>query len=154
MTVPRPTSLLRNVPLPEPYLLGIAAGTVLHRARPWALPGSRRGHRLVGPPLIAAGVLLALRSVLAAGLVDLDHPDRLLTAGPYAGCRNPMYVAWGLIHLGVAVTAGSGWTMVAVPAAAAAVHREVLREEARLAVAHGTEFERYRSSVPRYLPRW
>jgi hypothetical protein len=30
---------VQNVPVPEPYLLGIAAGARLQRVRAWRLPG-------------------------------------------------------------------------------------------------------------------
>src|SRR6266498_395151 len=52
---------VNNVPLPEPYLLGIAVGVWLHRMRPWVLPGPRYVHRLAGWPLIAAGTYLVVR---------------------------------------------------------------------------------------------
>jgi len=143
---------LRNVPVPEPGLLGLAVGVVLHRLRPWSLPGPPRIHRLVGSILVAAGTLLVMRAVQAAGSMVVDDPDRLLTSGPYAVCRNPMYLGWWLLNVGVALAAGSGWMLVTVPPAALAVHRGVLGEEQRLAARFGDEFDRYQARVPRYLP--
>jgi protein-S-isoprenylcysteine O-methyltransferase Ste14 len=145
---------LSNVPVPEPHLLGIAAGVLLHRLRPWVLPGSRNLHRLVGWPLIAAGTYLVVRSLAAASQVDLEHPDRLVTSGPYAVSRNPMYVGWALLHLGGGVAGGVGWIVATFPAAVGWVHREVLREERALGQDFGDELGRYRAAVPRYLPRW
>lgn len=144
---------LGNVPLPEPYLLGIAASAGLSRVRPWALPGSPLTHRLAGAPLIAAGTIVIARSLQAAGQVDLDHPRRLVTTGPYAASRNPMYVGWALLHLGAAVAGGSVW-MLAAFAATGQVHRQILGEERELGDRFGDEFGRYRAAVPRYLPRW
>jgi hypothetical protein len=46
---------VRNVPLPEPHLLGMAIGGWLHHLRPWKLPDSRNISRLVGCSLIALG---------------------------------------------------------------------------------------------------
>ena len=59
----RPPLRLGNVPLPEPYLLALAASAWLGRVRPWVLPGSRLTHRLLGCPLIVAGTILVVRSL-------------------------------------------------------------------------------------------
>jgi protein-S-isoprenylcysteine O-methyltransferase Ste14 len=143
---------LRNLPLPEPHLIAIAAGVVLNRVRPVTLPGPRHVHRLAGWLLVAAGGSLVAWSVDAAGDVDLEQPDRLVTSGPYALSRNPMYLGWALLHLGSGVLSGSAWTVATLPLAVASVHGEVRREEQRLADALGEDFERYRTTVPRYLP--
>ena len=82
----------------------------------------------------------------------VDDPRRLLTTGPYAVIRNPMYLGWALLHLGSALVAGSGWILAALPPAALRVHREVLAEERVLEERFGEEFRRYRAAVGRYLP--
>ena len=143
---------LRNVPLPEPFLLGLGLGAVLHRLRPMTLPGTRSVHRIIGIVLVALGTSLIIRAVQAAGSVAVDDPDRLLTSGPYARSRNPMYLGWGLLHLGSALVTGSGWLLAAVPPAILAVHHGVLGEERRLEQRFGDEFARYRAAVPRYRP--
>ena len=142
---------LRNVPLPEPFLLGLGLGAVLHRLRPWRLPGSRPIQRIAGAILVVSGTLLIIRAVQAAGSGTVDDPDRLLTTGPYAHSRNPMYLGWGLLHLGSALLAGSGWLLAVELPAALAVHRGVLGEERRLETRFGDEFDRYRAAVGRYL---
>ena len=86
--------------------------------------------------------------------MGLDHPGRLVTTGPYAVSRNPMYTGWALLHLGVAAAGGSAWTLAAFPAAAGQVHRLALGEERELGHTFGDEFSRYRAAMPRYLPRW
>jgi protein-S-isoprenylcysteine O-methyltransferase Ste14 len=141
---------LSNVPVPEQNVVGIAAGLVLHRARPWQLPGHRVVHRLVGSTLCAGGAALVVRSWSAAGQVDLSRPERLVTSGPYATSRNPMYVGWALLQVGVGVISGSAWVVATLPPAAGWVHRQVLREERALAAGFGDEFGRYRATVPRY----
>jgi protein-S-isoprenylcysteine O-methyltransferase Ste14 len=140
------------VPVPEAHLTGLGIAVCLRRAHPWTLPGPRYGHHLVGLPLIAAGVWHVARSVRAAHRVDLADPDRLVVTGPYATCRNPMYVGWALLHVGAAVAAGSGWALASFPPVAAWMHHEVLREERGLMDAFGGEYRRYRTAVPRYLP--
>jgi protein-S-isoprenylcysteine O-methyltransferase Ste14 len=141
------------VPLPEPYLLGIAAAVWLERRQPSALPGPRYLHHLTGWPLTLAGAYLIERSWAATTQVELQHPALLVTSGPYAASRNPMYLGWALLQLGAGVVRGSWWVIAAVPAAAALVHRQVRSEERTLDNAFGDEFRRYRATVPRYLPR-
>ncbi|MGH3386390.1 MAG: methyltransferase family protein [Nocardioidaceae bacterium] len=141
---------MANVPLPELILLGVAAGVGLQRLRPWPLPGDRRLQHLVGWPLVALGTTLVVRSVQEAGRVDLEQPESLVTGGPYARRRNPMYVGWALIHLGVGLTSGSVWVLATMPVVAGPMHREVLGEERRLGQKFGPEFRRYRAAVPRY----
>ena len=143
---------LRNVPLPEPFLFGLGLGALLHRFRPCRLPGIRSLHRIGGAVLVALGTYLIIWSVRAAGSVVVDDPDRLLITGPYARSRNPMYLGWGLLHLGSALVTGSGWLVAAGPPALLATHRVVLGEERRLEARFGDQFVRYRAAVPRYLP--
>ena len=154
-TVPRNQfpGTLRNLPLPEPFLIAIGAGTLLQRVRPRTLPGSRYVHRLVGSTLIASGSYLVMRSVAAARSVAIDDPQQLLSTGPYAVVRNPMYEGWALLHLGLALVTGSGWTLAVLLPAALCVHRQVLVEERLLDERFGEQFGRYRSAVGRYLPR-
>lgn len=142
----------RNVPLPEPHLAALVVGAVLERRRPWPLR-RRRWSRAVGWPLVAVGAGLVGAAVRTTVGTHLERPDRLVTAGPYAHSRNPMYVGWSLVHLGAALVSGSGWLLAGLPLAAAAIDREVRAEERRLAERFPVAFERYRRRVPRYVGR-
>ena len=140
-----------NVPLPEAHLLALAVGAGLDRVHRWRLPRSRVVSWLTGGPLVVAGAWLALRSVAAAGQTRLEVPDRLVTRGPYAVCRNPMYVASAMLHLGIGVAARSGWSVALLPIAVLWTHRQVLAEEAHLRRAFPEAFAAYRAAVPRYV---
>lgn len=144
---------MRNVPIPEASLVGIAVGAGLHWARPHKLPGSRPVQRFVGWSIVGAGSLIVARSLKAAGNTELTKPQRLVTSGPYAVTRNPMYVGWALLQLGIGVAAGSEWILVTLPLVGAAVHRDVLREERRLTEKFGDEYLQYSAKVGRYFPR-
>jgi len=108
-----------------------------------------------GLPVIAGGVALNVWAVSARGAGDLEHPDRLVTSGPYAVTRNPMYVGWSLLHLGLAMAARSPWVLASWPVSFALVHRAVLREDRQLATRFGPDLTDYQRRVPRYgsLPR-
>jgi protein-S-isoprenylcysteine O-methyltransferase Ste14 len=142
---------LRNVPLPESFLLGIGAGLVLHRLWPQRLPGSDSLRRVLGWSLLGAGSTLVASAWRAVGEVDLEHPAGLVSAGPYEISRNPMYVGWGLLHLGAALTVGSAWMAATFPLSAIWLHHQILGEERQLDNAFGEEYRRWRATVPRYL---
>ncbi|WP_410786313.1 methyltransferase family protein [Kribbella sp. C-35] len=129
-------------------MAGIAAGLALEQVRPW-----RVRRRSSGWALIATGGIVIAGALQAAAANDLARPERLVTSGPYALSRNPMYVGWVLAQLGIGLITGSGWILATVPAVGAGLHRDVVREERRLARTFGDEYERYSERVGRYLPR-
>ena len=139
-----------RLPLPEGNIAGIAVGLVLHWVRPRqdARRTSRRG---LGWALVGAGVGVNTWAMSAHGPGDLERPTRLVTSGPYAYSRNPMYLGWHLIQLGVGVATGLGWVLATLPVAVAYTHRGIEHEETELARHFGPEFTGYRASVPRYL---
>jgi protein-S-isoprenylcysteine O-methyltransferase Ste14 len=143
----------RNLPGPEAYVAGVAAALAAHRVWPWHLPGPKGWRHVVAWPLAIAGTRLIAGAVRAAGTVDLEHPNGLVTGGPYAHSRNPMYVGCAMVGLAAGVMTRSGWMLAAVPVAAAWTHMDVLEEERRLATSFGAEFAAYRAAVPRYVGR-
>lgn len=140
-----------NVPVPEPYLVGLVVGIVLQAFVPWPLlPRAWMGHA-AGWPLILAGVLLAAWAVLTAGDVDVERPDRIVTGGPYAYSRNPMYVAWAAIYLGITFVLNAAWILLASPGVLALIHVVVRREERALERRFGADYTAYRRQARRYL---
>lgn len=140
----------RNVPLPEPHLGVLGTGLVLSLLRPRPL-SSTPGVRRAGWPLIAVGVGLAAWAARSAAEVDLERPDRLVVTGPYRRSRHPMYVAWTLIYLGVALVLNAGWLLRLLPLLVGLMDREARREEERLEEAFGHKYVAYRAGVRRYL---
>jgi protein-S-isoprenylcysteine O-methyltransferase Ste14 len=140
-----------NFPLPEPHMVGILLSEALHLARPWRLPGSGRLYSGVGWTLVGAGVAISASAVRAASDVDLERPSDLVSTGPYATSRNPMYVGWTLLYLGVALVTRNSWMFLSLPLVGGIIHREVLREEHALERVFGEEYFRYRRRVRRYI---
>jgi protein-S-isoprenylcysteine O-methyltransferase Ste14 len=62
-----------------------------------------------------------------------------------------MYVGWSMAILGAGVLSRAAWVPICWAIGARFVHREILREEAKLARAFGSEYEAYRGRVSRYL---
>ena len=80
---------------------------------------------------------------------------RLITAGPYAFIRHPLYFGSLLIGLGVLIIAGNPWLALAAPVVFVMVYRQkMVEEEETLRHEWPQEFERYQRAVPRWLPTW
>ncbi|WP_442004667.1 methyltransferase family protein [Paenarthrobacter sp. RAF54_2] len=111
---------------------------------------------MVGSGLLVIGCglnawALAERDRRSTGSFDLERPEELVTSGPYAMTRHPMYVGWWLIHLGAGTLAGSSWVLVTLPVGMLVDQMGVLREEAALLEAFGRPYAEYEKRVRRYL---
>lgn len=141
----------RNVPVPRAHLGGLVVGAGLALWRPLGLPLERPLSVGLGAVLSLTGVAIAAWAVRAAGRVDTVSPDQLVTAGPYRYSRNPMYVGWTALYVGIVLVADVAWPLVLLPVVALLTHRTVRREERRLAERFGEDFSAYRDRVRRYL---
>lgn len=144
------TSLWNRLPLPQQNVGALLVGLVVDWLSRTRLPSLARP---IGLVLGVGGVAVNVAAVRARGAEDIDRPSRLVDRGPYGWTRNPMYVGWSMIHLGVGLTAGSPGMAITWPAAVALIHREILAEERALAAQFGTDFAAYAALVPRYLDR-
>jgi protein-S-isoprenylcysteine O-methyltransferase Ste14 len=143
---------LSNVPLPEPHLALLGAGMLLQALRPLRLPRPGGCLALLGAgATIGASAAAILWATRAAGRVDLAEPQRLVTDGPYAMTRHPMYEAWTAIYAALAVALRNGWLALLFPVLLALVHRETGREDRRLRERFGVRHEAYARATPRYL---
>lgn len=140
-----------NVPVPEPHVAGVLVGTVAHVLWPKRLFARRRLARVSGWVLVWVGLLGIARSVRTVGALEVEKPTALVTSGPYASSRNPMYVAWTAVYLGIALVLNALWLFVVFPVVVAVTHRVVRAEERALEHAFGDEYRAYRRTVPRYL---
>jgi protein-S-isoprenylcysteine O-methyltransferase Ste14 len=140
--------LWERTPVPVENVAGIGAGLLLHGLKPLRAP-----RRLVpiGWFLVVLGTAGIVRSVRERGPGDIQNPERLTTSGLHGMTRNPMYVGWGLLHLGLGLVGRAGWVVATWPFASASIHRLIMREEAELLVRFPEEFDAYRVRVPRYL---
>lgn len=141
----------RNVPVPEPHVGGLLAGGVLHLVRPWPLTSGEWVTWAIGGLLLLAGTTVVAWSVVAVGRQTVAAPTSPVTAGPYRYSRNPMYVGWTALYIGVATLANTAWPVVLVPIVALFVHRTVRREEHALDRRFGEEYRAYRREVRRYV---
>lgn len=76
----------------------------------------------------------------------------LVTSGPYRFTRNPMYLGFTLLYLGLALWFGGYWTLMLLPPVLVVmIHGVIRREEAYLSRLFGTEYDDYRQRVRRWL---
>ena len=119
-----------------------------------------RGHFRIGtrPLLLSAlGYLLyrvagAYRREQHAGSEGFAQPPvRLVTSGPYALSRNPMYLGHLLFLAGLAIATGSRIAAAALVWQAYRLSDRVAIDEERLEGIFGDEYRDYLGRVPRWL---
>lgn len=154
-----PTPQAANLGMVRPplvYLVSIIAGAVL--ALGWPLPFLPRSVTapVGGLVVIAAGVLFSasVGRFRAAGTpVPGNKPTTVIVrAGPYRFSRNPIYLAFSLLELGIAIWVNSLWLIATLLAAVAIMNLVVIpREERYLRMRFGAEYLNYKASVRRWL---
>lgn len=137
-----------------------------------------RWRSLTPLPIIALGLALGrptLDSILLGGAVTAlgefirgwsvahigarsrtrgGHVGPLVTTGPFARCRNPIYLGNLLVGAGIVWATGVPLLLPAYVLLFAVQYGLIVAwEEDQLAAAHGPAFAAYRARVPRWLPR-
>ena len=141
---------------PLVYLATILIGLGLHRARPLPLPAGR-WLAASGAGLIVAAILLFGSAVMRFRAAGTPVPARkpttaIVTTGPYRLTRNPIYLAFSLLQLGIALWVGSWWLLATLALACALMDRVVVpREERYLEARFGEQYRHYKGSVRRWL---
>lgn len=81
-------------------------------------------------------------------------PDKLVTSGPYAVTRNPMYLGHLIFLAGVALATGSPIAVAGFLYQWRRLGRRVRIDEERIEQLFGDEYREYRGRVPRWVPFW
>jgi len=142
---------------------GVVAGVV-----PWWLTGWHvrgplahwAGARVAGLILLAGGAIVLLQSFVRFVAEGRGTPapvaptERLVIGGLYRHVRNPMYLAVVAAIVGQALALGRP-ALLAYAAAVWVVVASFVRwyEEPALTRQFGAQYERYRRTVPAWLPR-
>jgi protein-S-isoprenylcysteine O-methyltransferase Ste14 len=121
-----------------------------------ALDGTA-GH-VLGIVLALGGLVLTLAAQFAMGTswrVGVDHAETtaLVTDGPFAVVRNPIFAAMIPASLGLALLVPNVAAIVGFVALLAAFELQTRKvEEPYLLATHGSEYARYASRVGRFVP--
>lgn len=138
------------------YLLFASFAWALHiqLALPWPWPGPSR---VVGWALLATALALMAWSVLVmfrhrTTVNPYGQPRALVTGGPFAWSRNPIYLGDSLAFASLALLLASPWPLLLLPAVMACMNQGVIeREERRLQATFGAAYDAYRARVRRWL---
>lgn len=141
---------------PLVYLGAIGLGLLLHFAWPVWLVSRAVSLPLGGTVvLVAVAVFLyAVRTFRTAGTpVPGNRPTTTIArTGPYRWSRNPIYLSFSLLQLGVACWVNSLWLLVAlIPAVALMSFVVIPREEQYLETRFPSDYLPYKASVRRWL---
>ena len=123
----------------------------------WPLPFTLPAAVPIGSTMVFASILLFLfsvRTLRAAGtpLPGNQPTTNIVRTGPYRFSRNPIYLSFFAVQLGIALCIGSIWMVATLIPAAALVSRVVIpREEQYLERRFGQQYTSYRDSVRRWL---
>lgn len=141
---------------PLVYLSSIALGVVLQFLWPApVLPRALTPGLGVLVVLMAIGLLVsAIRTFRAAGTpIPANEPTTaIVRAGPYRFSRNPIYLAFSFLQLGIGLWANNLWVVLALLGSVAFMSLVVIpREERYLTARFPSDYLPYRASVRRWL---
>ncbi|WP_308687209.1 isoprenylcysteine carboxylmethyltransferase family protein [uncultured Treponema sp.] len=116
-------------------------------------------------PLQIAGVLIGLlgdavflcavltmKDSWRAGISESDR-TKIVTGGIYSASRNPAFLAFDLVYLGVLLVFFNVPLLAISAFAAVMLHLQILQEEKFLPTVFGDEYRNYKNHVFRYLGR-
>ena len=142
-----------------PLITGSAVLSAVLTARLWPLPALFPGSFAAGVLLVGVAIGLDLWAMLEmrrrrANILPHRAATALVTTGPFAWSRNPIYLANGLLLLGLGGLFDNAWFVVAAPVAAFATDRlAIRREERHLEALFGSAWSAYVARVRRWLGR-
>jgi len=157
-TAPVPDSA--NVGLARPpviYLSAIALGVLLHfvwPTPPLPVPSAiSTTAGVIGTLAAVALFVYAVRTFKAAGTpVPGNLPTTtIVRTGPYRFSRNPIYLAFSLLQLSIAVWVNSPWLVVTLVAAVAVMSLIVIPREEQYLEPRFPDYSAYKASVRRWL---
>jgi len=147
---------------PLVYAGGAVLALLLHQAMPlpgWLVLAHWPVAQLLGVGLIAAGIALDLWAMFTmwrrrANILPHQAATALVTSGPFAWSRNPIYLGNTTLLVGAGLAFAMPWFLPAAMAAAVAVtHLAIVREEAHLNARFGAAWRDYAARTGRWLGR-
>ncbi|HVP20428.1 MAG TPA: isoprenylcysteine carboxylmethyltransferase family protein [Anaerolineaceae bacterium] len=123
-------------------------------ALPWLLAGSTSPQQqLLGLVIILLGLLVGFGTMGWFGIRQAFGIEvkGLISTGPYRLTRNPQFLGFSAMVIGVAVQWPSWFAIVWIGLYGVMSHWMIITEEEHLRASFGEEYVRYCQKVPRYL---
>ena len=141
---------------PLVFLVSIGLGVALHVLTQWRLGTGRGGAALGALAIVMAGALflLAVRELRRVGtpVSATRSTSAIVCRGPYRWTRNPIYLSFTILQVGLALLLASLWLLLTLlPAMALVALIVVPREERYLETRFPKEYPAYKTSTRRWL---
>ena len=141
------------------YLATVIVGLIaqVNYPLPWVLGWQATVLQYLGAILGIGAIaidLIAVQTFSDHKTSILPHrgASNLITSGPFAWSRNPIYVGNTLLVLGAGLFFGKWWLVILAPVAALITQKLAIeREEKHLAEKFGSAWEAYKSKVRRWI---
>jgi protein-S-isoprenylcysteine O-methyltransferase Ste14 len=155
--MPRETSDTPGVIAPPPliYVIGLVGGILLNRAYPTPMVSPFLA-RVLGIVCVASGVVV-LQALLAFRKARTNPEPwkpttALVVSGPYRFTRNPMYLGFTCVYIGISCWLNTAWPLLMLPIVLITMHFGVIvREERYLTHKFGADYESYMRRVRRWV---
>src|SRR6266567_5294026 len=138
-------------PPPLIYFAGLIAALLLNRVAPlWLARPERAWMFWLGIATLLGGGLLAAWGIITfrrhhTPLAPIRPATTIVSSGPYAITRNPMYLGLTVFYIGGSLLLDTWWAFALLPVVLLSIDRAVIRREERyLASAFGAEYDAYR----------
>jgi protein-S-isoprenylcysteine O-methyltransferase Ste14 len=145
-------------PPPLVYVIGLVLGYGFNRWMPLWIAAPEPSWVFMGGLAIAvAGFLFGISGALTfrrkgTAIVPNKPASMIVSAGPYAITRNPMYLGLAVCYAGCSLVLDTWWAVGLLPVVVVIIDRQVIaREERYLGSAFGEEYEAYRAKVRRWI---
>jgi protein-S-isoprenylcysteine O-methyltransferase Ste14 len=110
----------------------------------------------IGVAIVVTGEALRIWAVRHIGVISRTRSDRLgplISNGPFALVRNPLYLGNIILWVGFAVSAHLVWMVPLLLAVLGFEYHTIVRwEEQLLTTRRGDEYRHYAGRVPRWIP--
>jgi protein-S-isoprenylcysteine O-methyltransferase Ste14 len=147
-----------NFPPPFYFVIGFLIGWLLQRMVPLRVPASESdAMNTAGWILIIAGIALLMWAQITfrrhgTTVIPNRPASAMVTSGPYAYTRNPMYVSLIVLYLGLALLTKMLWPIIVLPIVLILLTVLVIkREERYLDSAFGADYAEFRKRVRRWV---
>lgn len=149
-----------RIPPPLLFVMPLLTGFIIQHFVPIRIVtgvGPARILNIVGGIEIFIGVSLMAWAVatfkrLQTPIIPVRPARTLAAVGPYTLTRNPMYLSFALVYLGITFVTNAFWPLLFLPEAIVLVYLLAIKvEEAYLSREFGESYADYRGRVRRWI---